>query len=162
MTGSVPGAAPLEPPRPWTEALIGAHRGVLASLEARTVSRPTGQYNAKGDAVYAADLAAEHAAIAELHRYSKPLRLVSEESGELQPAENGVRHRVVIDPIDGSTRPDNCRSRHSVSRCFRSRRRFTRTRSRLPSSGLSTVANLGWSPVRMRQGGARNLFLRPA
>ena len=80
----------------------GAHRGVLASLEAHTGSRLTGRRNAKGDAVYAADLAAEHAAIVALQRFSEPLHLVSEESGELQPAENGARHCVVIDPVDGS------------------------------------------------------------
>ena len=50
----------------------------------------------------AADLAAEHAAIVELQRFIEPLHLVSEETGELQTAENGARHRVVIDPIDGS------------------------------------------------------------
>ena len=102
MTGGAPGTAPLEHPRAWTDVLVGAHRGVLASLEARAVPRPTGRYNAKGDAVYAADLAAEHAAIAELQRFIEPLHLVSEETGELQTAENGARHRVVIDPIDGS------------------------------------------------------------
>ena len=92
----------LERRRTWTDVLVGAHRGVLASLEAHTGSRPTGRRNAKGDAVYAADLAAEHAVIVALQRFSEPLHLVSEESGELQPAENGARHCVVIDPVDGS------------------------------------------------------------
>ena len=32
-----------EHPRAWTDVLVGAHRGVLASLEARAVPRPTGR-----------------------------------------------------------------------------------------------------------------------
>ena len=102
MTEGAQGVAPLEHPRTWTDVLVSAHRGVLASLEARAVPQPIGRYNAKGDAVYAADLAAEHAAIVALQRFPEPLHLVSEESGELQPAENGARHCVVIDPVDGS------------------------------------------------------------
>jgi len=98
LSGAPAGA----PPIAWAGALAGAHRKVLACLDGAVAHRPTGRRNAKGDAVYAADLAAERAVRRALAPLPEPLQLLSEEGGEPAPTAGDARYKLVVDPIDGS------------------------------------------------------------
>ena len=103
MNGTAPsdaqaGARPLA----WAGALAGVHRKVLACLDGAVARRPTDRRNAKGDAVYAADLAAERAVRRALAPAPEPLQFLSEEACEPAPAPDGARYKLVVDPIDGS------------------------------------------------------------
>ena len=99
-TGSGRGSAPAFE-RPWTQRLIALHRVVRRAV-LKTGREGAGITNAKGDAVKVFDLAANDAALEFLARLSVPLRVESEEA---EPFEFGVgtpRHRLVLDPVDGS------------------------------------------------------------
>ena len=102
MTEVAPSAEPIAHPRVWRGVLVHAHRAVVASLGSSSGTDPVGLRNAKGDAVYAADLSAEKVAIRELQRADEPMLIVSEDSGETPPRTKGARYRAVVDPIDGS------------------------------------------------------------
>ena len=62
----------------------------------------TGAKNAKGDDVKPFDLAANDAALAVFRQLKLPIIIDSEESGRLQIGPNRPRHRIVLDPVDGS------------------------------------------------------------
>ncbi len=62
----------------------------------------TGSKNAKGDDVKLFDLAANDAALAVLRKLQLPVVVDSEESGRLEIGSGTPRHRLVLDPVDGS------------------------------------------------------------
>ncbi len=62
----------------------------------------SGARNAKGDDVKLFDLAADDAALAALREFKHPLIVDSEESGRREIGSGTPRHRLVLDPVDGS------------------------------------------------------------
>ncbi len=87
--------------RPWTQRLIELHHAVRnAVLESSRES--AGVINAKGDAVKVFDLAANDAALEFLKGLSVSLRVESEESEPVKIGTGMPRHRLVLDPVDGS------------------------------------------------------------
>ena len=70
---------------------------MLASRRGRT-----GATNAKGDEVETFDLAANDAALAFLETLSVPVLVESEESEPRKIGAGVARHRLVLDPVDGS------------------------------------------------------------
>ena len=99
-TGSGCGSAPAFA-RPWTQRLIALHR-VIRRAVSKIGREDAGITNAKGDAVKVFDLAANYAALEFLARLSVPLRVESEESEPLEFGVGTPRHRLVLDPVDGS------------------------------------------------------------
>ena len=94
------GAAPAFE-RPWTRRLIALHRVVRRAV-LETGREGAGITNAKGDAVKVFDLAANDAALEFLAGLSVPLRVESEEAEPLEFGVGTPRHRLVLDPVDGS------------------------------------------------------------
>lgn len=86
----------------WIERLAGLHRAVRSAV--RDGGHETvGARNAKGDEVKAFDVAANHAALQYLETLQVPLMVESEESEACIKLGTGVpRHRLVLDPVDGS------------------------------------------------------------
>ena len=85
----------------WTERLTGLHRAVR--LAVRDSGREAaGTRNAKGDNVKAFDLSANAAALAFLETLSLPLMVESEEAEPRKIGAGTPRHRLVLDPVDGS------------------------------------------------------------
>ncbi len=70
---------------------------VMESGRARSGAR-----NAKGDDVKLFDLAANDAALAALRKLQVPVVVDSEESGRHEIGSGTRRHRLVLDPVDGS------------------------------------------------------------
>ncbi len=62
----------------------------------------TGSRNAKGDDVKRFDLAANDAALVVLKEFQLSLIVDSEESGRQEIGSGAPRHRLVLDPVDGS------------------------------------------------------------
>ncbi len=62
----------------------------------------SGATNAKGDDVKLFDLAANDAALAALRKLEVPVVVDSEESGRHEIGSGTRRHRLVLDPVDGS------------------------------------------------------------
>ncbi len=89
------------PPPPWPEILTRLHERVRHAA-ARAGVHPAGSRNAKGDEVKAFDLAADDAALAALAGTGLPLVVESEERGAVRLGDGPPRHRVVLDPVDGS------------------------------------------------------------
>jgi myo-inositol-1(or 4)-monophosphatase len=86
---------------PWVERLLMLHRQVReAVMESGRAG--TGSRNAKGDDVKLFDLTANDAALAVLQKLQLPLVVVSEESGRQEIGSGTPRHRLVLDPVDGS------------------------------------------------------------
>ena len=85
----------------WTELLLMLHRRVRSAvMESGRVG--TGARNAKGDDVKRFDLAANDAALGILEEFKLPLVVDSEESGRLNIGSGTPRHRLILDPVDGS------------------------------------------------------------
>ncbi len=87
--------------QPWLERLLTLHRQVREAV-ANADRLGTGATNAKGDDVKLFDLAANDAALAALGKPRAPLIVDSEESGRLKIGSGTPRHRLVLDPVDGS------------------------------------------------------------
>ncbi len=86
---------------PWVERLLMLHRQVRdAVMVSRRVG--SGARNAKGDDVKLFDLAANDAALAALRKLQLPGVVDSEESGRQKIGSGTPRHRLVLDPVDGS------------------------------------------------------------
>ncbi len=86
---------------PWVERLLVLHRQVRSAV-ARAERAGTGSKNAKGDDVKRFDLVANDAALVVLKELQLSLVVDSEESGSLQIGSGTPRHRLVLDPVDGS------------------------------------------------------------
>ncbi len=86
---------------PWVERLLMLSRQVRSAISKVDLAR-TGSKNAKGDDVKIFDLAANDAALALLKELQLPLVVDSEESGCLKIGCGPPRHRLVLDPVDGS------------------------------------------------------------
>ena len=86
---------------PWVERLRMLHRRVRgAVMESGRVG--SGARNAKGDDVKLFDLVANDAALVVLEEFKLSLVVDSEESGRLNIGSGTPRHRLVLDPVDGS------------------------------------------------------------
>ena len=85
----------------WFDRLAGLHRAVRAAVLGCGRER-TGLSNAKGDAVRRFDLAANDAALSFLETLDVPLVVASEETEPLRLGVGSPRHRLVLDPVDGS------------------------------------------------------------
>ena len=85
----------------WTDSLRLLHRAVRTAL-LTSRREPAGQVNAKGDDVKVFDLAANDAAVTFLKGLSVPLIVDSEEAERLKIGSGTPRHRLILDPVDGS------------------------------------------------------------
>ena len=85
----------------WAEVLTALHRNVRLAVVG-SVLQPTGAINPKGDEVWTFDLEAQAAAVASIEAALGSAVLESEESGRLTIGEGAARHRLVLDPVDGS------------------------------------------------------------
>jgi myo-inositol-1(or 4)-monophosphatase len=83
------------------ERLLMLHRQVRSAV-AKADRAGTGSKNAKGDDVKRFDLVANKAALGVLREFQLPLVVDSEESGRLEIGSGTPRHRLVLDPVDGS------------------------------------------------------------
>ncbi len=99
-TGSGRGSVPAFE-RPWTGRLIALH-GVVRRAVLECGREGAGATNAKGDVVKVFDLAANNAALEYLEQLCVPLRVESEETEPLEIGPGTPRHRLVLDPVDGS------------------------------------------------------------
>ena len=86
---------------PWVERLLTLHRQVRRAV-AEADRAGTGSKNAKGDEVKRFDLVANDAALNVLRELQLPVVVDSEESGRQEIASGTPRHRLVLDPVDGS------------------------------------------------------------
>ena len=86
---------------PWAERLLMLYRQVRNAISKDDLAR-TGSKNAKGDEVKIFDLAANDAVLAVLKELQLPVVVDSEESGCLEIGCGTPRHRLVLDPVDGS------------------------------------------------------------
>ena len=86
---------------PWVERFLLLHRRVRSTV-AQAGRAGTGSKNAKGDEVKHFDLAANGAALEVLRELRLPVVVDSEESGREQIGAGAPRHRLVLDPVDGS------------------------------------------------------------
>ena len=85
----------------WVERLLALHRQVRSAV-AKAGLEAIGSKNAKGDDVKRFDLAANDAALAVLGRLELPVVVDSEECGRREIGSGTPRHRLVLDPVDGS------------------------------------------------------------
>ena len=102
-TGNSPAGGNIVPTMdsPWVERFLMLHRQVRdAVVESRRVK--SGARNAKGDDVNLFDIAANDAALAALRKLKLPVVVDSEESGQQKIGSGTPRHRLVLDPVDGS------------------------------------------------------------
>ena len=86
---------------PWVERLLILHRQVRSAV-AEADRAGTGSKNAKGDDVKHFDLVANGAALNVLQELQLPVVVDSEESGRQEIGSGTPRHRLVLDPVDGS------------------------------------------------------------
>ncbi len=86
---------------PWVERLLTLHRQVRNAV-AKAGLEAIESKNAKGDDVRRFDLAANDAALAVLTRFQLPVVVDSEECGRREIGSGIPRHRLVLDPVDGS------------------------------------------------------------
>jgi myo-inositol-1(or 4)-monophosphatase len=85
----------------WSGILGTLHQSIRkAVLDAGRAG--TGSRNAKGDDVKVFDVTANDAALAVLRELQLPVVVDSEESGPLEIGSGMPRHRLVLDPVDGS------------------------------------------------------------
>ena len=77
------------------------HRQVRSAV-AKSDRAGTGSKNAKGDDVKLFDLAANVAALDVLREFQQPLIVDSEEGGRQEIGSGTPRHRLILDPVDGS------------------------------------------------------------
>lgn len=85
----------------WTSLLSGLYRALLPVIRVSDKAE-TGTFNLKGDGVKRFDREANAAAIEFLEKRSPPAILLSEESGRQTVGTGPPRHRIVLDPVDGS------------------------------------------------------------
>ncbi len=85
----------------WPERLLGLHRAVRSAV-LDSGREHAGIANAKGDDVTIFDLTANHAALEFLETLSVPLLVESEETAPRKIGAGAARHRLVLDPVDGS------------------------------------------------------------
>ena len=85
----------------WREVLLSVH-GAIRRAVAPFGRQDTGETNAKGDAGKLFDVAANEAAISALREWSLPLLVDSEESDSVAMGKAPPRHRLILDPVDGS------------------------------------------------------------
>ena len=86
---------------PWVERLLMLHRQVRdAVMESGRVG--SGARNAKGDDVKLFDLVANDATLAALRKLQLPVVVDSKKSGCQEIGSGTPRHRLVLDPLDGS------------------------------------------------------------
>ena len=76
--------------------------GALRKTAAGGSSAATGRMNPKGDISFGFDLASDEEARRVLEEELGPVRILSEEAGELDVGEGDPLWRVVLDPVDGS------------------------------------------------------------
>ena len=101
-TGEPPAAAiARSPQQPWTDLLVALHSEVRRVVQGSDRGA-AGRTNAKGDDVRLFDLAANAAAVDVLKDSPVPLVIDSEESAPLEVGPGRPRHRLVLDPVDGS------------------------------------------------------------
>ncbi|MCZ6465680.1 MAG: hypothetical protein O6829_00160 [Alphaproteobacteria bacterium] len=86
---------------PWVGRLLMLHLEVRQAV-AKTGRASAGTKNAKGDDVKLFDLAANDAALGVLRKFQLPLVVDSEEGERLEIGSATPRHRLVLDPVDGS------------------------------------------------------------
>jgi myo-inositol-1(or 4)-monophosphatase len=86
---------------PWPERFLMLHTQVN-DMVTKAGSADTGVKNAKGDHVKSFDLTANEAALVVLRKLQLPLVVDSEESGRQKIGSGMPRHRLVLDPVDGS------------------------------------------------------------
>ena len=77
------------------------HRQVRSAV-AKSDRAGTGSRNAKGDDVKSFDLAANDAVLAALRKLQLPVVVDSEEGGRQEIGSGTQRHRLILDPVDGS------------------------------------------------------------
>ncbi len=87
--------------RLWVELLLRLHRQVRRAA-VNASRQDAGTTNPKGDEVKLFDLAANDAGLAVLRESPVPLVVDSEECGRLEIGSGKPRHRLVLDPVDGS------------------------------------------------------------
>ena len=85
----------------WAERLLMLHHQVRDAVMGSGRAE-SGARNAKGDDVKLFDLAADDRALAVLRKLKLPLILDSEESGQQKIGSGRPRHRLILDPVDGS------------------------------------------------------------
>ena len=98
-SGSAPTARNVD--SPWVERLLMLHRRVREAVM-ESGGAGSGARNAKGDDVKLFDLAANDAALDVLRKLQLPVVVDSEESGRQEIGFGTPRHRLVLDPVDGS------------------------------------------------------------
>ena len=86
---------------PWVERLLMLHRQVRSAV-AKADRAGTGSRNVKGDDVKRFDLVANDAALAVINELNLSLIVDSEEGGCREIGSGTPRHRLVLDPVDGS------------------------------------------------------------
>jgi len=86
---------------PWVARLLMLHRKVRSAV-AKADRAGTGSKNAKGDDVKRFDLIANDAALSVLEELPLSFVVDSEESGRQESGSGTPRHRLVLDPVDGS------------------------------------------------------------
>ena len=86
---------------PWAERLVMLHLQVR-SAATKADCIVTGSKNAKGDDVKRCDLVANDAALAILRELKLSVVVDSEENGRQEIGFGTPRHRLVLDPVDGS------------------------------------------------------------
>lgn len=85
----------------WSDNLTALHR-VVRSAVLDSHREPAGVANAKADEVKVFDLAANDAAVTFLKGLLVPLIIDSEEAEQLKIGSGTPRHRLILDPVDGS------------------------------------------------------------
>jgi len=86
---------------PWAQRLLMLHRQVRSAV-AKADRAGTGSKNAKGDDVKLFDRAANDAALVVLKKLQLSVIVDSEECARLEIGPGTARHRLVLDPVDGS------------------------------------------------------------
>jgi myo-inositol-1(or 4)-monophosphatase len=86
---------------PWMERLLLLHRRVRERVM-ESARAGSGVKNAKGDDVKLFDLSANDAALDVFRKLQLPVVVDSEESGRQEICLGTPRHRLVLDPVDGS------------------------------------------------------------
>jgi len=86
---------------PMARVLSGIY-AALRKTAAGGSSSVTGHTNPKGDISFGFDLASDREARRFLEKELGPVRILSEEAGELDAGEGDRLWRVVLDPVDGS------------------------------------------------------------
>ncbi len=86
---------------PWVERLLMLHRQVRNTV-AKADRAGTGSKNAKGDDVKRFDLVASDTALTVFRELQLPVVVDCEESGRQVIGSDTPRHRLILDPVDGS------------------------------------------------------------